>query len=81
MKALTITLALMGILAGSCTAAANTTYQVLLRWHLQSGVIAIPGSTNAKHIAEDYDIFDFELTADEMSRIDALERNHRFASY
>ena len=36
---------------------------------------------NAAHIAEDYDIFDFELTPDEMQRINALECNHRFASY
>lgn len=56
-------------------------YQVLLRWHLQCGTIAIPGSSNAAHIAEDYDIFDFELTPDEMQRINALECNHRFASY
>lgn len=60
---------------------AKSTYQVLLRWHLQSGVIAIPGSSNAKHIAEDYDIFDFALTDEEMAKIDALERNQRFASY
>lgn len=59
----------------------KSTYQVLLRWHLQSGVIAIPGSTNAKHIAEDYDIFDFALTDAEMASINALERNQRFASY
>ena len=57
------------------------TYQVLLRWHLQSGVIAIPGSTNAQHIAEDFDIFDFVLTDAEMASINALERNQRFASY
>jgi len=56
-------------------------YQVILRWHLQCGTIAIPGSSNAAHIAEDYDIFDFELTPDEMQRINALECNHRFASY
>ena len=43
--------------------------EVILRWHLQCGTIAIPGSTNAAHIAEDYDIFDFELTPDEMQRI------------
>ena len=42
---------------------------------------AIPGSSNAAHIAEDYDIFDFELTPDEMNRINDLECNHRFASY
>lgn len=59
----------------------KSAYQVLLRWHLQCGTIAIPGSSNAAHIAEDYDIFDFELTPDEMQRINALECNHRFASY
>ena len=56
-------------------------YQVLLRWQLQSGNIAIPGSTNAAHIAEDFDIFDFELTSDDMKKIDDLDQNHRFASY
>ena len=59
----------------------KSTYQVILRWHLQSGIIAIPGSSNAAHIAEDYDIFDFELTADDMQRINDLECGHRFASY
>lgn len=59
----------------------KSTYQVLLRWQLQSGNIAIPGSTNPAHIAEDYDIFDFELTPDDMAEIDALDQNHRFASY
>ena len=47
----------------------KSAYQVILRWHLQCGTIAIPGSTNAAHIAEDYDIFNFELTPDEMQRI------------
>ena len=59
----------------------KSTYQVILRWHLQSGIIAIPGSSNAAHIAEDYDIFDLELTPDDMQRINDLECNHRFASY
>lgn len=59
----------------------KSAYQVILRWHLQCGTIAIPGSSNAAHIAEDYDIFDFELTPDEMKRINDLECNHRFASY
>ena len=63
------------------SAHAKSTYQVLLRWHLQSGVIAIPGSTNAAHIAEDFDIFDFALSDEEMASINALERNQRFASY
>lgn len=59
----------------------KSAYQVILRWHLQCGTIAIPGSTNASHIAEDYDIFDFELSPYEMKRINDLECNHRFASY
>jgi len=46
----------------------------LLRWHLQCGTIAIPGSSNAAHIAEDYDIFDFELTPDEMQHIRSASR-------
>ena len=71
----------LDVIKSIASAHGKSTYQVLLRWHLQSGVIAIPGSTNAQHIAEDYDIFDFSLTDAEMASIDALERNQRFASY
>ena len=46
----------------------KTAAQVILRWHLQDGYIAIPGSANPDHIAENYDIFDFELSEDEMDR-------------
>jgi len=69
------------VITSIAEAHAKSPYQVLLRWHLQCGTIAIPGSSNADHIAEDYDIFDFELTPDEMKRINALECDHRFASY
>ena len=61
------------VITSIAEAHAKSPYQVLLRWHLQCGTIAIPGSSNAAHIAEDYDIFDFELTPDEMKRINALE--------
>ena len=47
----------------------KTAAQVILRWHLQDGYIAIPGSANPDHIAENYDIFDFELSEDEIDRI------------
>lgn len=60
---------------------AKSPYQILLRWQLQSGNIAIPGSANPEHIAENYDIFDFSLSDTDMKRIDDLEQNHRFASY
>ncbi|MCM1166879.1 MAG: aldo/keto reductase [Lachnospiraceae bacterium] len=47
--------------------------QVILRWHLQAGHIAIPGSNNPDHIKENISIFDFELTDEEMERMAALE--------
>ena len=59
----------------------KTSAQVLLRWHLQAGNIAIPGSSNEAHIAENFDIFDFELTDAEMQRIAAMDQNRRHASY
>lgn len=59
----------------------KTSAQVILRWHLQAGNIAIPGSSNEAHIQENYEIFDFELTDEEMERMSALDRNERFASY
>ena len=55
--------------------------QAVIRWHLQSGNICIPGSSNPDHIREDADVFGFALTADEMAAIDALDAGRRFASY
>jgi diketogulonate reductase-like aldo/keto reductase len=51
--------------------------QVMLRWHIQKGVQVIPKSTKAERIAENFDVFDFELTADEITRIDALDTGVR----
>lgn len=47
--------------------------QVMLRWHLQQGRSAIPKSTNPARIAENFDVFDFELTTEDLARIDALD--------
>ena len=55
----------------------KTPAQIMLRWHLQEGRSAIPKSTNPGRIAENFDVFDFELSADELSRIDALDRGVR----
>lgn len=53
----------------------RTIAQIALRWLMQQGnIAAIPRSSNPKHIAESLDVFDFELTADEMQRIFALKR-------
>ena len=55
--------------------------QVILRWQLQAGFLAIPGSDNPEHIAENYDVFDFELSDAEMARIAALNRQQRYESW
>ncbi len=58
-----------------------TPAQVILRWNLQRGIVAVPGSSNPKHIAENLDIFNFELTADEMNAIKNLDRNEKHDWY
>ena len=49
----------------------------MLRWHLQQGRSAIPKSTNPDRIAENFDVFDFELTERRAGRIDALDTGVR----
>ena len=52
--------------------------QIILRWHIQEGNIIFPKSTNSQHIKDNFNIFDFELTADEMKQIEALDNGQRF---
>ena len=52
--------------------------QIILRWHIQSGNIVIPGSKNPEHIKSNFDLFDFALTDDEMAQIAALNKNVRY---
>lgn len=52
--------------------------QIILRWHIQSGNIVIPGSKNPDHIKSNFDLFDFTLTDDEMAQITALNKNVRY---
>ncbi len=49
----------------------------MLRWHLQQGRSAIPKSVNPTRIAENFDVFDFSLTEDEIAQIDALNTGVR----
>lgn len=58
----------------------KTIAQVILRWDLQTGVITIPKSVNSKRIIENSDVFDFELSDEEMKRIDELNKNERTGS-
>lgn len=51
--------------------------QVMLRWHLQQGRSVIPKSTKPHRIAENVDVFDFDLSADELAAVDALDTGQR----
>lgn len=55
----------------------RTPAQVMLRWHVQQGRNAIPKSTNPGRIAENFAVFDFALTDDELARLDALDTGRR----
>ena len=52
--------------------------QIILRWHIQAGNIVIPGSKNPDHIRDNFDLFDFELTDEEMQKIGSLDKNTRY---
>ena len=52
--------------------------QIILRWQIQSGNIVIPGSRNPVHIRDNFDLFDFSLTDEEMSRIAAMDQRKRY---
>lgn len=56
----------------------KTPAQVILRWHIQEGFSIIPGSKNPKHIQENIEIFDFELTDEEMAQMRSLNKEERF---
>ena len=58
-----------------------TSAQVILRWNLQKGVVVIPGSGNPEHIRENIALFDFELSAEEMKRIAALDKREKHDWY
>lgn len=52
--------------------------QIILRWHIQSGNIVIPGSKNPAHIKDNLNLFDFSLTDEEMTQITAMDRQKRY---
>lgn len=55
--------------------------QVILRWNLQRGVVVIPGSSNPEHIKENTEIYDFELTDEEIQKIEGLNRDEKHDWY
>jgi len=59
----------------------KTPVQVVLRWDIQKGVVTIPKSVKAERICSNADIFDFELTPEEIAKIDALDKNKRIGPH
>lgn len=56
----------------------KSTAQIILRWQIQAGTIVIPGSKNPEHIKDNFDLFDFVLTEEEMKKISELDKNKRY---
>ena len=56
----------------------NSNVQIILSWHIQAGNIVIPGASNPDHIKANIDIFNFELTAEEMEEIAKINKNKRY---
>ena len=56
----------------------KTPAQIILRWHMQEGFSAIPGASNPDYIKENIQIFDFELTDEEMAQMRSLNKEKRF---
>ena len=56
----------------------KTNAQVILRWHIQSGIIPIPGTRGMVHLGENIEVFDFELSDEDMQRIADINRDKRY---
>jgi 2,5-diketo-D-gluconate reductase A len=67
----------MPAITGIAAAHGVSPAQVVIRWHLQSGIIVFPKSNSAERMAENFDVFGFELTADDMAALDALDAGNR----
>jgi 2,5-diketo-D-gluconate reductase A len=65
------------VLVGIARRLGRTTAQVTLRWHIQRGDIVFPKTTKRERMVENFELFDFELTPDDIAAISALNRNER----
>ena len=69
------------VISAIAKAHGKSSAQVILRWNLQKGVVVIPGSSNPAHIQENTELYDFELTDEEMRQINALDQNEKHDWY
>ena len=69
------------VLAGMARNYNKTPAQIILKWHLENGVIIIPKSVRENRIRENADLFDFELTAEDMKQIDNLHADERYGAH
>ncbi|MCU1447192.1 aldo/keto reductase [Cryobacterium sp.] len=69
------------VVTAAAEAHGKTPAQVVIRWHLQSGNIVFPKSNRRERMAENFDVFDFELSNTELATITALERGGRVGSH
>lgn len=59
----------------------KTAAQITVRWQIQAGYIVVPGSSNPSHIAENFDVWDFELSGEEMKQLTNLNTGRRYESW
>ncbi|XP_013773691.1 1,5-anhydro-D-fructose reductase-like [Limulus polyphemus] len=59
----------------------KTAAQILLRWLIQRGIIVIPKSSNPNRIKQNFEVFDFNLSEEDVNQINGLDRNHRLFEY
>ena len=71
----------MAPIAQAAAELGKTPAQVVLRWHLQSGLIVFPKSNSRERMAENFDVFDFELSPAQMTEIDRLDQNMRVGGH
>lgn len=67
----------LGPVAAAAAAHGVTPAQAIIRWHIQHGLVVIPKSNNRSRMAENFDVFGFEMTGDEMVAIDSLDTGER----
>lgn len=68
------------VIAKLAKAHGKTPAQVILRWHVQSGLIVIPKSVKAERIQENFDLFDFELSSEDMQAIETMDAGKRIGA-